>query len=172
MRAILQGPIGSAWIVFPSAPEPPVISRREAIAQLRQLPQRAMPLTHRFQEGVYIREIFMPGDTFVVGAVHKTRHFNIILAGRAIVSMNGGPTKIVQAGDCFESDAGVQKWLYIQEDTRWITIHANPSNSQDIAALEEAIVELDPEFKAAKGFRTLDEFRMSVNEALTVPNNP
>lgn len=156
--------------MLPREVEPPVMSREEAITALRKMPQKAMPLTHRFQEGVYIREIFMPGDTFVVGAVHKHRHYNIVLTGRALVSMNGGQVKVVKAGDCFESDAGVQKWLYIQEDMRWITIHSNPTNSQDIASLEEALVDLDPEFLEAKGSLTLDEFRMSVNEALT-PNS-
>ena len=142
---------------------PPRELVKQRIEELRQFRQVDMPLTHRFQDGVYIREILMPKGAIVVGHVHKTRHQNIVLTGRAMVSMNGGPCKTVKAGDVFESEAGVQKWLYIEEDCRWLTIHANPANLQDVAFIEERLVELSPEYLAEKGERTLDQFRMSVN---------
>lgn len=143
------------------------LTRSEAINELRKYPQREMPVTSRFEPGVYLREIFMPADTWVVGHVHKTRHFNIVLSGRARVSMNGGEAKVVQAGDVFASDAGVQKWLYIEEDCRWITVHANPDGIRDVVAMEEILVKLEPDFLNAKGGMTLDEFRLSVNQTLT-----
>jgi quercetin dioxygenase-like cupin family protein len=152
-------------------PYPPVTAMpprellaKQRIEELRQFRQVDMPLTHRFQDGVYIREISMPKGAIVVGHVHKTRHQNIVLTGKAMVSMNGGACKTVKAGDVFESDAGVQKWLYIEEDCRWLTIHANPANLQDVAFLEERLLELSPEFLAEKGSRTIDEVRMSVNQ--------
>lgn len=141
--------------------------KQEAIEELRQLPQREMPLTHRFQTGVYIREIFMPADTYVVGHVHKTKHWNVIISGRALVSVSGGPAKMIQAGDVFESEAGAQKWLYIIEDMRFMTIHANPSEEREIARLEADLIDFPENLLIAKGAMSVDEFRMSVNAALT-----
>lgn len=132
---------------------------------LRHLPQREMPVTHRFSPGVYLREIFMPADTIVIGHVHKTCHFNVILSGRAIVDM-GGTEQIIGAGDVFESGAGVQKCLYILEDCRWVTIHANPSNERDVVKIEESLVSLDPDYLQAKGPLTLDEFRHSLVKSI------
>lgn len=148
---------------------PPAI--REMIEALRQMPQREMPVTHRFQAGVYLREIFMPADTFVVGHVHKTRHHNIVTRGRAVVSMAGQPAKIVEAGALFESEAGVQKVLYIESDMLWVTVHANPDECRDVAALEERLLEIPEDLLALKGEMTVDEFRMSANQ-LIGGNNP
>lgn len=133
---------------------------------LREMPQREMPVTHRLQDGVYIREIFMPADTYVLGYVHKTHHFNIVLSGKARVAMNGGEVVEVKAGDVFDSGPGVQKWLHILEDMRWMTVHKNPENEQDITKIEEAIVEMDPALHEGKGSLTIDDFRMSKTRQL------
>lgn len=148
--------------------ETPSYSERiaSAIDRLRTMPQRECPLIHRFQDGVYLREIFMPADTFVIGHIHKTRHQNIVLSGKAIVMVDG-KQKLVQAGNVFESEAGVQKVLYIIEDMRWITVHANPNDECDITKLEESLIEAPEWFLTEKGSRTLDEFRMSINNTLT-----
>lgn len=135
------------------------------IEALRNLPQVEMPLTHRFQDGVYLREIFMPADTWVVGHVHKTRHWNVILSGSAIVSV-GGVARKISAGMVFESPAGSQKWLYIVEDMRFMTIHGNPSDESDIPTIEEGLIEMPEEMMQAKGRMSVDAFRLSVNQLL------
>lgn len=128
-----------------------------------QMHQCECPLRHRFSPGIYAREITMPAGAFVIGHKHKTRHLNIVLTGRARVMMNGKIEEI--AAPCtFESGEGVQKILLIYEDMKWITIHANPENEQDVVKLEESLVDLSPEFLEAKGNRDLDAFRMSLNE--------
>lgn len=119
-----------------------------------------MPVTHRFSPGVYCREIFMPGGTYVVGHVHKTRHQNIVLTGRALVTIDGVQTEIV-APFIFESDAGAQKLLHVLEDMRWLTVHANPDNITDIPTIEDLIFDLPPEVKSS-GLE-LDQFRMNRN---------
>lgn len=131
------------------------------VAEMEVLPQVEMPLDHRFAPGVYLREIFMPAGTFVIGHEHKTEHFNIVLQGRATVMIDGVKHEIA-APHTFVSGPGVRKVLYIHEDMRWQTVHANPDEERDIASLEERLLELNPDFLSRKGTLTVDEFRMSL----------
>lgn len=136
-----------------------------ASKQMAQGEQVACPLVHHFSPGIYGREIFMPAGTFVIGHKHKTQHLNIVLSGKAAVLMDG-EVHYVEAPAILESKPGVQKVLLIEEDMRWMTIHANPSDSRDLVQLEEDTIELDDETKALKGKMTTDEFRMSVNDRI------
>jgi hypothetical protein len=110
------------------------------------------PTTNHFAPGVYVREIFMPAGTFVVGHKHKTEHLNIMLTGRARVLMNGAVRELV-APFTFRSGAGVRKVLFIMEDCTWQTIH--PTTETDIEAITEAIIDraasyhlTDPQIKS------------------------
>lgn len=137
----------------------------EMVNALKDCEQVEMPLTHRFSPGIYIREIFMPAGTFVIGHKHKTQHFNIILSGRARVMMDGVIHEVA-APDIIESGGGVQKILYIEEDMRWATVHANPTDERDVVKIEESLVELSDELLSLKGDMDLDTLRMSVNQRL------
>lgn len=107
--------------------------------RLELLPQIDCPLLHKFSDGVYIREILMPRGTLVIGHRHKTRHFNIVLSGRAAVMMDGVLHHVV--GPCtIESHEDVRKVLYIFEPMRWITVHANPDNEREVGKLEERML--------------------------------
>lgn len=97
-----------------------------------------MPLQHYFLPGVYLREIFMPAGTVVVGKVHKTRHFNIVQKGKLAYS-DGKALKFLEAPCTFVSDAGVQKALYIIEDCTWTTVHL--TDNRDMESLESEIIE-------------------------------
>ena len=134
----------------------------EVVKTLTEMEQVECPLEHRFSPGVYVRQITMPAGAFVIGHKHKTQHFNIVMSGRARVMMNGIIEEV--AAPCmFESQAGVQKVLLIEEDMIWATVHANPENCQDVVKLEEELIDVSDEFLEAKGNMTLDEFRMSAN---------
>lgn len=106
-------------------------------AELLQKPQIDFPLAHRFAPGVYVREILMYADTFVIGHAHRTEHFNIVLRGRALVSMDGQVEEIV--GPCvFVSKPGVRKVLRILEEMVWITVH--PTDETDMQRLEQLLI--------------------------------
>lgn len=96
------------------------------------------PLIHRFSEGLYMREIFMPAGTFVVGHEHTTEHFNVILKGRVRVMCDGETVEELAAPYTFVSKAGVRKVLYVVEDTIWQTLH--PTEETDIDKLEATLV--------------------------------
>lgn len=141
------------------------IDTKVLVELLSRQEQREMPVDHKFAPGIYIREISMPADTLVIGHTHKTKHFNIVLSGRALILVDGEWQKI-NAPMTFVSGAGVQKTLYILEDMLWQTVHVNPTDSQDVPALEEALVELDAETLLRKGNMDLDSLRLSVNKQL------
>jgi len=105
--------------------------------------QTEIPLTHRFAPGVYLREVFMPAGTIVLGHEHKTEHFNIIIKGRCTVLMDGQIEEIV-APCTLVSKAGVRKALYIHEDTIWQTVH--PTEETDLTKLEEQLIIKSPVF--------------------------
>lgn len=122
------------------------VDRIEVVeAKLLHLPQRECPVVHKFAPGVYMREILMPRNTFVIGHQHKTKHFNIVLTGRAIVMMDG-VVNHVTAPCTFVSEPGVRKVLYIIEPMRWATCHV--TESTDLTEIEEQVIEKSPTYKA------------------------
>jgi hypothetical protein len=121
----------------------PAKSIRPQVTQLVQtlsaLPQINCPVTHRFAPGLYLREIFMPAFTIVIGKVHKTAHFNILMRGSCFIVNDDGSHELLQAPMTFMSQAGVQKTLYIMEDMIWQTIH--PTDETDLELLESQLIE-------------------------------
>jgi hypothetical protein len=112
------------------------------VNHLKTVDQVDCPVTHHFAPGVYLREIFMPAGTIVIGKIHKTEHFNIIERGRCHIRHDNGEVQVLQAPLTFVSKAGVQKVLYIEEDTVWKTIHV--TNKTDLMELEELLIEPPP----------------------------
>src|SRR6187551_184114 len=64
-------------------------------------PAVPMSVQHHFAPHVYMREIFMPAGTFVIGKMHKTEHFNIITQGVVRLINHDDSISEVQAGDVF-----------------------------------------------------------------------
>lgn len=96
-------------------------------------------MKHHFSPGLYLREIFMPADTVVIGRVHKTEHFNILVKGAALIVHDDFHTEELRAPMVFVSKAGVQKALLILEDMIWMTTHV--SEETDLEKLEAQLVE-------------------------------
>ena len=122
------------------------MTRREKTAYLVQemnkLPQTECPVVHRFAPGVYIREIFMPAGTIVIGKIHKTEHFNIVERGVCVIVHDDDTIEELRAPLTFVSKAGVQKVLYIEEDTVWKTVHVTTETDPD--KLEAQLIEPPP----------------------------
>lgn len=142
---------------------PNALEHREKIAVLvrefGKVEQTTCPLKHYFAPGVYLREIFMPAGTIVIGKIHKTEHLNLIERGVVAIVHDNGSTEILRAPHTFVSKPGVQKVLYIQEDTVWKTIH--PTNERDLEHLEALLIEPDDSYPAID--RTLE--RLAILEA-------
>jgi hypothetical protein len=119
------------------------LSHREKITylvqELKKVPQIDCPLKHYFAPGVYLREIFMPSGSVVIGKIHKTEHFNIIERGVCSIFHEDGEREVLQAPMTFVSKSGIQKVLYIHEDTIWKTIHVTAET--DLVKLEDILIE-------------------------------
>jgi len=102
-------------------------------------PQVECPVTHNFAPDIYIREIYMPAGTVVIGHKHLTEHFNVILKGKCRV-MIGDVVEELTAPCTFVSGAGSQKIVNVLEDCIWQTVHSNPDNATDIETLESRYV--------------------------------
>lgn len=104
--------------------------------QLAQFPQVPCPVNHYFAPGVYVREIFMPAGSIVIGKIHRTEHMNII--ERGVISLfSPEGTHLLRAPVTFNSGVGVQKVLFIHEDSIWKTIHV--TTETDIPTLEQEL---------------------------------
>lgn len=108
------------------------------VEHMKAFQQVECPVVHRFAPGVYLREIFMPPDTVVIGKIHKTEHFNILIAGACLIVHEDGTREMLAAPYTFVSKPGVQKVLYIIEPMIWQTVHV--TSETDLARLEEQLI--------------------------------
>lgn len=102
-----------------------------------ELQAQDCPVVHRFTKGCYLREIFMPKGTRIIGKIHATEHFNILLKGKVTVLTAEGVDEIT-APHTFVSKAGVQKVVYIHEDCIWQTVHV--TDKTDLDEIEKEVV--------------------------------
>lgn len=100
-----------------------------------------LPLIHRFTPGLYIREILLPAGTVATTKIHKTEHPYAILRGKASVFIHGVGAEVIEVGHVGITKPGTRRVIYAHEDTVWITFHTNPDNGQDLAAIEERLIE-------------------------------
>jgi len=96
------------------------------------------PLTHTFAEGIYVREIFIPAGTIVVGKIHKYEHPNFLLRGSVIVVTEEGGSEHLVAPLSLISPAGTKRVVVALEDTVWVTVHA--TTLTDPQAIEAEII--------------------------------
>lgn len=144
-----------------TAARPHAEAIKDLIEIVDQVPQLEIPVTHYFLPGIYVREITMPAGMTGVGHIHKQRHLNVVLTGRAIVTWDGHTEEIV-APCVFESQPGAQKAFQVFEDFRLMTIHTNTKNLTNIVDIEREIFQLPEEIVSA-GI-PLDDYRMQKNQ--------
>ena len=130
-----------------------VVSSREKILKLQQyLVDKAdgenivttqdshlFPLKHTFADGIYVRQMSMGIGTLVVGAIHKHLHVWFLLQGHISVATEDNIDDYI--APCYVvSSPGVKRVIYANEDSIFVNVHKNPTNSQDIDYLEKEIV--------------------------------
>ena len=117
------------------APRPPVTEAQVQMleAELLKYPQPDCPVVHRFAPGLYIRELTIPADTFVIGHKQKMPQLNIMLAGRIILTNENGTRTELVAPQVFVGPPG-RKIAYAVETVIWQNIY--PTTETDVATLE------------------------------------
>lgn len=119
-------------------------TRREAINGLEtvmaSLPQVEQPLAHHFNDGQYAREIFNPKGSLIVTKTHKQGNFSFIPWGRLLVISDEGQRELT-GGMFFATKPGTKRLIYALEDSRFVTVHPNPDNCEDLGILESRIID-------------------------------
>jgi mannose-6-phosphate isomerase-like protein (cupin superfamily) len=91
-----------------------------------------------FADQLYMRKMYMPKECVVVSAMHHTEHFWFLLKGRILVTTNG--EEIEHVAPCYEkSIKGAKRLILSLEDSLFINVHKNPTNTKDMKEVEESL---------------------------------
>jgi len=123
------------------------------------MPQAELVTEHQFSPGMYMRKLFRPAGTLIVGKVHKEPHFFLCVKGEIIAWTESG-MKRLQAGDVIESKPGTKRVTLAVTDAIGITIHR--TDKTDLDEIEAELIEPDPSalFDASNKLKiTVDENR-------------
>ena len=94
---------------------------------------------HSFADGIYIREMRMKKDQLGFSAIHKHSYGFFLLSGILASSKEEGVEEFV--APCYVvSPRGAKRVVYAVEDCVITTVHANPTNTQDLKEIENANV--------------------------------
>jgi hypothetical protein len=106
-----------------------------------QLPQVECTVTHKFSKGHYIREVFLPANTFAIGHYQNFNHVNIMLKGKVIMINGDGSCKEID-GPCTFVGAPGRKVGYIVNDTIWQNVYT--TDETDVEVLEATYLTKSP----------------------------
>lgn len=95
-------------------------------------------LRHQFENGWYIREIEIPGDTIFIGREHLEGHM-VELAQGKVIHIGPDFRRPVEAPFVLHTRPGYQMVCYAITDVIGRTLHHNPDNIKDIEVLERRI---------------------------------
>lgn len=109
-------------------------------AEMAKLPQAELETEHFFSPGMYLRRVYRPAGTLIVGKVHKKPHFFLCAKGEIIAWTETGMRKL-QAGDVVESQPGTKRVTLAVTDSIGVTVHL--TDKTDLDEIEQELVEPD-----------------------------
>lgn len=99
------------------------------------------PLKHQFGDGTYIRQVFLPAGSLVVGRTHKQNHFALLTAGDVSIFSEQEVCRR-QACSVWQSPAGTKRIVYAHEDSLFCTLHG--THTRDPSLLFEELTVKNP----------------------------
>lgn len=90
---------------------------------------------HVFHDGWYERRLLIPEGMLVVGKTHRHIHPVGVISGRALLISQFGREEVT-AGYFSASLPGVKRIVLAIEDTLFVTLHRNESNTRDLVQIE------------------------------------
>jgi quercetin dioxygenase-like cupin family protein len=111
------------------------------VALLARYPKIDCPLNHSFGDQLYVREIFMPAGSKVTSKIHKKRHPYFVMQGKVNVWLDGKGWQLIEGPYFGWTNPGTRRVLDVITDTFWITVHANPDDTEDLEIIEGRIIE-------------------------------
>lgn len=109
-------------------------------AEMVQMPQAELTTEHFFSPGMYMRKVFRPAGTLIVGKVHKEPHFFMCAMGEIVAWTEKGMVTL-RAGDVVESKPGTKRVTMAVTDSIGITIHR--TDKTDLDEIEVELLEPD-----------------------------
>lgn len=101
-------------------------------------------ISHDFTDSIYIRRMDIKAKTVVIGAIWKHEHFIFLLEGNITISDKFGTEEYI--APCYvKSLPGIQRVIHANEDSVFMNVHKNPTNTRDIDELELYICSLNIE---------------------------
>jgi hypothetical protein len=132
-------------MVIPPWDQLPALPWKEKLAyltlQFSRMEQAECQLTHKFEQGLYIRELRMPAGTLLIGRVHRYGHVCQLLEGDLILIHCKGVREGFKAPSQILTEPGYQMVVYAATDALARTVHPNPREERDIQRLEDDIFE-------------------------------
>ena len=98
---------------------------------------------HFFADKQYGREFRVKANKFVTGKIHLHEHLVMLASGEVTINTDKGMERI-KGPKMWVSPAGAKRVLMTHTDCVFWTSHLNPTNTQDLAELEAAIIEPEP----------------------------
>ena len=99
--------------------------------------------THHFADGVYLREMYMPEGSVVVGKIHRTKHLTIIASGTVQITTDKG-IETITGPAIFVSPAGAKKAIHAITEATLMNPH--PTEETDLVKIEQQFIA--PSFEA------------------------
>ena len=91
---------------------------------------------HSFADGIYIREMRMKKGQLGFSAIHKHSYGFFLLSGLLASSKEEGVEEFI--APCYIiSPRGAKRIVYAMEDCVITTVHANPTNTENLKEIEE-----------------------------------
>ena len=94
---------------------------------------------HSFADGIYVREMRMKQGQLGFSAIHKHSYGFFLLSGVLASSKEEGVEEFI--APCYIiSPRGAKRIVYAVEDCVITTVHANPTNTEDLKKIEQSNV--------------------------------
>ena len=130
---------------------PSVVALEKMLADYDQI---EIPTEHIFAGGVYIRQITIPKDAFLIGKRHRYKTCDIMLSGRMVLYNGHGKEPItVEAPIITESPKYKKKMGYAYSETVWL--NAFPTDKTDIDEIEKDIFITEDAFEDYEDFKNV-----------------
>lgn len=110
-----------------------ILSLDTAVRKGTEEMDELFPTTHRIENGLYTREVFMPKGTVVVSYIHKQNHPSFFLSGEMSVLDDTGVVQRIKAPLKVFTEIGTQRVAYMHEDCVWACVYRT-----DAKTVEEA----------------------------------
>ena len=101
-------------------------------------------IENEFSDQLYMRKMYMPKECVVISAIHHTEHFWFLLKGKILVTTEG--EQIEYIAPCYEKSLkGAKRLILSLEDSLFINVHKNPTNTRDMEEIEKSLYSITME---------------------------